>query len=110
MNKLVLLTLFLGISLAGGAQTRRIAHRAHSGTKTEHYDGRDGNYGDPYIPMRYVIKVDTVYLMSGKDSAVKLVDSSYWEYDTANLNHRQSLHQLEDVREYGKICSRYTGK
>src|SRR5687768_15412951 len=110
MNKLVLLTIFLGMALVGTAQTRRIAHRAHSGTKTERYDGRDGNYGGPYIPMRYVVKVDTVYFLSGKDTVVKLVDSSYYELDTTNMHNQRSYQPLEDVREYGKICSRYTGK
>lgn len=110
MNKLALLTISLGISLAGTAQTRRIAHRAHGGSKTEQYDGRDGNYGGPYIPMRYVPKVDTVYVVTGKDSVVKLVDSSYYELDTTNLHQPRSYQPLEDVREYGKICSRYTGR
>lgn len=110
MNKLVLLTIFLEISVAGDAQTRRIAHRAHSGSETEQYDGRDGNYGGPYIPMRHVTKVDTVYVITGKDSVVKLVDSSYYEMDTTNLHQPRSYQHVDDVRGYGKICSRYTMK
>lgn len=105
-----LFTLILLITtVALTAQTRRIAHRFHSGTNIERFDNGDGSYGGPYIPMRHVIKVDTVYEVVKKDTVVRLVDSSYYELDTSNM-HQSRIHEnFNDVREYGKICSRFTG-
>lgn len=70
MFRIVLMIFLLCTSVAVSAQTRRIAHRAHSGANTERYDGRDGNYGDPYIPTHV-----KVHLESGRDTMV-------WEYDS----------------------------
>lgn len=98
------------LSITADAQTRRIAHRFHSGTNIERYDNGDGSYGGPYIPMKLVTKVDTIREMHGKDSVWRLVDSSYYILDTANLHQSRIDNNLNDVREYGKICSRYTGK
>jgi hypothetical protein len=110
MKNFLMIAALVFLSLAADAQTRRIAHRFHSGTNTERFGNGDGSYGGPYIPMKRIVKVDTVYDEVRKDSVVRLVDSSYWEMDTSML-HQSHIHEnLNDVRDYGKICSRYTGK
>lgn len=85
------------------AQTRRIAHRFHSGSNTARYDNRDGNYGDPYIPPTI-----TIHLESGRDTTVYEWDSLaapyYKRYDTVP---RAQFHPYDksrtDIREMGGI-------
>lgn len=104
-------TLLLLVAVAAlNAQTRRIAHRFHSGSDHAVYTSGDGSYGGPYIPMKYVTKSDTIIFFNGKDSVSRVVDTTYYELDTTQL-HKNHLHGgVNDVREYGKICSSYTGK
>ncbi len=90
------------------AQTRRIAHRFHSGTNIERYDGQDGNYGAPYIPYKRITVTDTLRETHGKDTVMRLRDTTYYILDTTNLHQSRVDSNLNDVREYGKICSRYT--
>lgn len=92
------------------AQTRRIAHRFHSGSDHARYESGDGSYGGPYIPMKYTIKLDTIHDESGKDSVIRVMDSTHFELDTTNLHHSRIHGNMNDVKEYGKICSSYTGK
>lgn len=98
------------MAIGTDAQTRRIAHRFHSGTNIERFDNSDGSYGGPYIPMKKITKIDTVREMSGKDSVVRLVDSTYYILDTSYYHQPRMEGSMNDVREYGKICSRYTGE
>jgi hypothetical protein len=110
MKQLLMIAAVFSLATTADAQTRRIAHRFHSGSELARYDNRDGSYGGPYIPMKLVLKTDTLLEVNGKDSVIRVVDSSYYELDTANY-HQSRIHgDLNDVREYGKICSRYTGK
>lgn len=104
------MTLLLCLAVGATAQTRRIAHRSHSGTKHERYDKGDGSYGGPYIPMKKVTKVDTIRETQGKDTVMRLVDSSYYELDTTLLHQRRTFNDMNDVRDLGKVCSRYTGQ
>jgi hypothetical protein len=90
------------------AQTRRIAHRAHSGAKQERYDGRDGNYGDPYIP-----QMVQVHLESGRDTLVEFWDSlANPEYlrqvDTTPraIIYPRDKRPKQDIREMGAITHR----
>ena len=96
--------------LAADAQTRSIAHRSHSGTTHERYDKGEGSFGGPFIPMKKVMKIDTIREMNGKDTVMRLVDSSYYELDTTLLHERRTFHNMDDVRDLGKVCSRYTGQ
>jgi hypothetical protein len=100
-----LLTLVLIIAaFALNAQTRRIAHRFHSGADHARYDNRDGNYGDPYIPAMV-----TVHLESGKDTLVEVWDSlanpKYLRY--MDTTPRAMIHPRvgpkEDIRQMGVI-------
>jgi hypothetical protein len=92
------------------AQTRRIAHRFHSGTDNTQYASGDGSYGGPYIPMKYVHITDTITFAVGKDSVVRIVDTAYYELDTSNMHKNRTHGNLNSASEYGKICSSYTGK
>jgi hypothetical protein len=110
MKHILMIAALFFLAITVDAQTRRIAHRFHSGTSTGRFDNTDGSYGGPYIPMKKITKVDTIREMHGKDSVWRLVDSSYWEMDTSVLHQSRIENNLDDVRDYGKICSRYTGK
>jgi len=112
MNKVVWVLLFLGISFAGVSQTRRIAHRAHNGTSSEHYDGHDGNYGEgPMFTTRIVAQQKMVRLDSGKDSV-------YWVLDTITESTRmmqstgirilpvQPVNTIANISEMGKVCKK----
>lgn len=97
-------------SVALCAQTRRIAHRAHHGTKTERYDDNDGSYGK-VMPRKV-----KVHLESGRDTMVYEWDSianpnyRYWELDTTpRAQFRQhDPKPKEDIREMGKVAGRMT--
>jgi len=108
MKTIFIFTVLVLSAFAANAQTRRIAHRAHSGQNTERYLGNDGNYGDPGLPMKVRHKYDTLHLMVGKDSVVKVTDSIYFIEDTTWWHPDHSYQPPHDVREYGKICSRFT--
>lgn len=108
MKHILMIAGLVFLSLAADAQTRRIAHRFHSGTNIERFDNSDGSYGGPFIPMKRITKWDTIHEHHGKDSVVRIVDSSYYVLDTANLHQSRIDRNLNDVRDYGKICSRYT--
>jgi hypothetical protein len=75
--KTLITILCLTFCVAVHSQTRRIAHRFHSGADHARYDGRDGNYGEPYDP-----KI-LIHLESGRDT---LVD--YWD-TLANPNYNR---------------------
>lgn len=92
------------------AQTRRIAHRAHHGAKTERYDDNDGSYGK-VMPRKV-----KVHLESGRDTMVYEWDSianpnyRYWELDsTPRAQFRPyDSKPKEDIREMGKVAGRMT--
>lgn len=109
MKQLLMIAALACLAFSADAQTRRIAHRFHSGTDTERYDNNDGSYGAPYIPRVYVLKTDTIR-PTGKDSAFRLVDSSYYQLDTTNRHQPRSFKDMNNAQDYGKICSRYTGQ
>ncbi len=99
--------LVLALSLAG--QTRRIAHRAHSGANHENYDGLDGNYGGGtsyIVQSQVVLSMDTMKTSDGRDSL-------YYRWDTL---HDQSPAQLNQMRhqpvrrisQLGNICAPIT--
>jgi hypothetical protein len=116
MTRLVLLAVFFGIGLTTMAQTRRIAHRAHSGAVTDNYDGKDGNYGGghgmynqgqyiivPVIPSPVILTTDTVKTKDGRDSTC-------YRWDTLRTD---SPPRVNDVRhqpvrrisQLGYICA-----
>ncbi len=94
------------------AQTRRIAHRAHSGAKHARFDDNDGSYG------RVAPRKVKVHLESGRDTMVYEWDSiaspnyHYWELDTtAQINIRPIDPQPKQyIREMGEITHRLTVK
>jgi hypothetical protein len=95
------------LTFFASAQTRRIAHRVHSGTTHERYDGRDGNYGNPY-PYRVL-----VHLESGRDTVVDAWDSlaspKYLRYlDTVPhaILYPRDTRPKQDIREMGGITHR----
>lgn len=102
-------TLFLlFIATVAFAQTRRIAHRAHSGAEHARYDGRDGNYGDPYIPTTV-----TVHLESGRDTVVEFWDSLANPKYLRNIDttpramiYPRDKRAKQDIREMGVITHR----
>jgi hypothetical protein len=108
MKKVVLSVFILVLALGSNAQTRRIAHRAHSGARSEAYDGRDGSYGEIPAPRvrpqseRVVLKTDTVKTKSGSDSIFyfwdTLPDASVPRY---NEFRPMPVHRLRDI---GTIC------
>jgi hypothetical protein len=102
--------LFLALCMGLGAQTRRIAYRFHSGADHARYDGRDGNYGDPFDPRI------RIHLESGRDTIV-----DYWD----TLANPKYLHYIdsfpramiyprmgrqEDIRDMGSVTHRLTTK
>lgn len=108
MSKTIFSLLLIFTITIGFAQTRRIAHRAHSGANHARYDGRDGNYGDPYIPTTV-----TVHLESGRDTVVEFWDT------LANPKYLQRIDSTprvmiyphdtrpkQDIREMGVITHR----
>lgn len=110
MKQILMIAALICTTLLADAQTRRIAHRFHSGSDVQRCDGRDGNYGIPYVPMKYVRKVDTITEIHNKDTVQRLVDSSYYILDTSGYHQSRNFDHVNDVREYGKICSRFTGE
>jgi hypothetical protein len=94
----------------GFAQTRRIAHRAHHGAKTERYDDNDGSYGK-VMPRKV-----KVHLESGRDTMVYEWDSianpnyRYWELDTVpqQNNRKPGTNTKENIRQMGKVAGRMT--
>lgn len=98
--------LVLVLTLTG--QTRRIAHRAHSGANHARYDENDGSYGK-VMPRKV-----KVHLESGRDTMVYEWDSiaspnhRYWELDTTS---KINLHPIDPqpkhyIREMGEITHR----
>lgn len=107
MRTLFALVLLLTVT-AAGAQTRRIAHRSHSGAKTERYLSGDGSYG--YLPRKVI-----VHLESGKDTAVWDWDSlahpkyKYYMDTTPRANIRpKDTRRKEDIREMGAMAGKMT--
>lgn len=88
------------------AQTRRIAHRSHSGAKTERYTKGEGSYG--YFPQKV-----NVHMESGKDTIVyewdSLANPQYPIYaDTtprAQFGPR-SLEPKDDISKMGLVTGR----
>jgi hypothetical protein len=88
------------------AQTRRIAHRAHSGSNTERYVKGDGNYG--YYPPPQKV---TVHLESGRDSLVyewdTLANPRFYLDTVPHPNYRPiDKRPKEDIRQMGKVTGR----
>jgi hypothetical protein len=104
------IVLFLVVLMSHvNAQTRRIAHRVHSGSSNERYNGVDGNYGDPY-PYPQMIKV---HLESGRDTLVEMWDTivspKYLHYiDTTPraMIYPRDTRPKQDIREMGVITHR----
>lgn len=102
--KSVVTLAFLLVVVSLTAQTRRIAHRFHSGADHARYDGRDGNYGDPYIPTTVLI-----HLESGRDTVVEFWDSlanpNYLRYidSTPRAMIHPRIGPKEDIRQMGGI-------
>lgn len=91
------------------AQTRRISHRFHSGDDVERYDNKYGNYGGTY-PMIRPSVYESIKVKPVNNSSVRLVDVSFVTSDTTNLQQSREQRTMNDVREYGKICSSYSRK
>ncbi len=107
MKTIFSLLLILTITISF-AQTRRIAHRAHSGAKHERYDGHDGNYG--YFPTPQKVYV---HLESGRDTLVyewdTLASPNYYLDTAPRPNYRPiDKRAKEDIREMGKVTGRMT--
>lgn len=107
MRNIFTLVLIFTITISF-AQTRRIAHRAHSGSKHEHYDGRDGNYG--YFPVPEKV---TIHLESGRDTTVyewdTLANPQFYFDTVPHPNYRPiDKRSKEDIREMGKVTGRMT--
>jgi hypothetical protein len=104
MKKIVLLLAIIAVTTSVHAQTRRIAHRSHGGTKHEKYDGRDGNYGNP--PM---IKV---HLESGKDTLVDWGDSLAQPPVPDTIRPQgieKRILRMEDIDQFGWVTGKLAG-
>lgn len=108
MNKSLFTFLFLAATVAVHAQTRRIAHRFHSGADHARYDGRDGNYGDPGDP-RILI-----HLESGRDTLVEywdtLANPKYYVDSLPRAMIHPRMGKQEDIRNMGGVTHRLTTK
>ncbi len=106
MRGIFIFILVLSVTIAF-AQTRRIAHRAHSGANSERYRDGDGSYGwDPSFEM---VKI---HLESGRDTMVYAWDSlaqpHYLNVDTtprAQFYPRDNSPK-EHIREMGNVTHR----
>jgi hypothetical protein len=103
MRIYILLVLMLtGVVL--GAQTRRIAHRSHSGSDQKHYASTRSSYG--YVPEYRMVKV---HLESGTDTMVYAWDSlaqPYYHFlDTIPRAqfYPRDLSPKENIREMGSM-------
>ena len=89
------------------AQTKRIAHRSHGGSKHEKYDGRDGNYGNPPEMTRQrmlILQPDTI----GDSIVWRVVGDTLLRPDSLRINQHQPERNIDDVSELGKVCSKIT--
>jgi hypothetical protein len=102
--KTVVTIFFIFACTFGYAQTKRIAHRSHSGARNEKCDAVDGSYGK-VMPRK--IKV---HLESGRDTMVNPWDSLARPYylDTLRQPSFQEFGQkpIETVKEIGHIAGR----
>lgn len=108
MKRFFLLAALLFVAFTVDAQTRRIAHRSHSGAKNESYRKGEGSYG--YFPQKV-----TVHMESGRDTVV-------YEWDSlANPNYKRDIYvdtapraqfgprsfaPKEKIREMGTVTGR----
>jgi hypothetical protein len=88
-------------------QTRRIAHRFHSGDDSEHYDDNDGNYGIP-MPHKPTKAIHVVI-----DSIQKDEGRIYYRWDTVDYTTPAGLHvsrhkRVARMRDLGNICTTLT--
>ena len=87
-------------------QTRRIAHRAHSGAKSERYAKGEGNYG--YFPQPREV---TIHLESGRDTTVyewdTLANPHFFIDTVPHANYRPiDKRAKDDIRQMGKVTGR----
>ncbi|HTF05065.1 MAG TPA: hypothetical protein VK826_13650 [Bacteroidia bacterium] len=95
--------LVFAFAVGAHAQTKRIAHRSHSGAKHEKYDDGDGEYG------RIAPSKIKIHLESGKDTVVYPWDSLARPYYLDTLRpHRieKQVKEMEDIDQFGQV----TGK
>jgi hypothetical protein len=107
MKKIVLLLVILTVTAGAHAQTRRIAHRSHSGAKHEKYDGRDGNYGNPPQMTQQrmlILQPDTI----GDSIVWRFVGDTVPRLDSLRINQYQPEDNIDEVSELGKVCSKIT--
>lgn len=95
---------FILLGIACTAQTRRIAHRSHSGAKHERYDGTEGSYGK--VAPRKV----KVHLETGRDTMVYSWDSLARPYflDTIRQKSYEEVghKKIETAKEIGHVAGK----
>ena len=96
----------LFLATAAGAQTRRIAHRSHSGHVHSTYVWSGSNYGDPVEIHRVKI-----HLESGRDTIVYAWDSLAMPRYSADTTPRaqfgpRHFKPMRDIRELGMVTGR----
>ncbi len=111
MSKKTFIILFLTVCVGLNAQTRRIAHRAHSGADSKRYVANCGSFGA--IPEMKKVKV---HLESGRDTMVNQWDSLarpyYFYFDTLPRAqfYPKDLTPKEDIREMGTLTHKLIAK
>ncbi len=100
----------LSMIITAEAQTRRIAHRFHSGADGRKYDGIESSYGIPsnksHLPQStIVLRPDTIHLEDGRDSVL-------YRWDTLGVVHPKvheaKKRQVSELNQVGTICSTRT--
>ena len=102
--KTIFTFIFILLVTISFAQTKRIAHRSHSGKKNENYETTEGSYGK--VAPRKV----KVHLESGKDTMVYEWDSLARPY-YVNPNWQPKSNEvgkkpIENVKEVGHVAGK----